>query len=242
MKTSLFAAALVALAPHASSAAELVGGSVTLSYSDLVNNDYYSALAKRAVSGSAEVSFGPAFSVQGDLAYVNFNGGHNFELDSNNVGLHAIYRPASATALGAFWGRDTINGSGSNYYGIEVGHSVGAFWGEAYFTRVDQMNTTGDLYGVSGRYTLNDRISFNAALDVFNVSYMNTNRASIGLDYSVTDALTLSGTIGHFDQGYAGPSDFISVGATFTFGPNKRATFKQRDLLNYLPGLGGFAA
>ncbi|KEO53044.1 hypothetical protein TP2_08875 [Thioclava pacifica DSM 10166] len=28
------------------------------------------------------------------------------------------------------------------------------------------------------------------------------------------------------------------MGAKFTLGPNKRATFKQRDLLNYMPGLG----
>lgn len=242
MKVSLIAAALLALAPTVSNAADLKGGSVELGYSDLVNNDFYFALGKRSITGSAEVGFGPAFSVQGDLAYANFGNGAGFDIDSNNVALHTIYHPNEATALGVFFGRDTINGEGTNYHGVEVGHSIGAFWGEAYFTRVKEPSTKGDLYGVSGRYTLNDHIEFKADLANFNVSFLNTNRASFGMDYRVNDALTLNGTVGHLDMGYGGSSDFISIGAKFTFGPNKGATFQQRDLLHYLPGQGGFAA
>ncbi|PWE51608.1 hypothetical protein DEM26_01180 [Thioclava sp. NG1] len=62
------------------------------------------------------------------------------------------------------------------------------------------------------------------------------------MDYRVKDAFTLNGTVGHLDMGYGGASDFISIGAKFTFGPNKGATFEQRDLLRYLPGQGNSAA
>ncbi|OWY14617.1 hypothetical protein B6V72_05045 [Thioclava sp. F34-6] len=242
MKVSLLAAALLALAPTVSNSADLKGGSIELGYSDLVNNDFYDTFAKRSVTGSAEIGFGPTFSVQGDLAYANYGNGADFDMDTNNVALHTIYHPNEATALGVFFGRDTLDGENTNYHGIEVGHGIGAFWGEAYFTRVKDLGAKGDLYGVSGRYTLNDRIEFNASLDNFNVSYLNTNRVSFGMDYRVNDAFTLNGTVGHLEMGYGGASDFISIGAKFTFGPNKGATFEQRDLLRYLPGQGNSAA
>lgn len=244
MRFSLIAAAMLALAPVVSNAADLTGGSVELGYSNITNANYGYTPESKSVSGSAEIGFGNGFAVQGDLGYTDF--GRDFSY-GKTIALHAIYHPTKTTAFGAFYGRLYAGDEGINYYGLEAGFGVNRFWGEGYFSHAElpsyaPYNFNLDMYGVSGRYALNDRIELKAAFDGLDVFYMKSHHVGLGIDYRLNDHFALTGNVGRVYVDGNGSTDYVGIGAKFTFGPNKRATFRQRSLLDYGFGFAGFGA
>ncbi|OOY31540.1 porin [Thioclava sp. F36-6] len=231
MNKCVFAAAvLFAALPQISSAAEITGGTVGIGFSQFTDDG---DLDKTSATGSLEVGFNRQFSLQGDLAFASFGAS---DTDANNVALHAIYHAGPATSFGAFAGHDHAEGAGLDYYGLEAGHSYGQFGGEAYVSHAKEDGVSGNLFGLSGRYAVNDAFGVTAGYDHIDVESFDANRTQIGVDYKLGN-VTLSGDFGHADGDDLGSSNYVSVGATFAFGPQRRTTFKQRDLIRVIPGL-----
>jgi hypothetical protein len=76
------------------------------------------------LEGSVELGFGPAFSVQLDLALWDYDGADSD--DFYGYGLHGIYDIGTATSVGLFYSQDTWNLDTYDYVGIEGKHVFGA--------------------------------------------------------------------------------------------------------------------
>jgi hypothetical protein len=231
-KFPFFAAAILAAFPQISSAAEVTGGTVGVSYSQFTG-DNVTDLNKTSLTGSLNVGFTRQFSMQGDVSFNHFDAADS---NVNNVALHGIYHANASTVFGAYYGQNTGSGDRLDYYGLEAGHDFGQFGAEAYVSHASEDGVSGSLYGVSGRYAVNDALGVNVAFDKLSVEGLDAHRAQIGVDYTVSNAVTLSGDIGQAKVESTGSQTYVAIGAKLNFGKHKGATFQQRDLTRIVPG------
>ena len=191
-------------------------------------------LDKTTLSGSAEIGFTREFSVQGDLSFSKFGA---TDFDSSNIALHSIFHAGSATSFGAYVGREHAEGDNLDYYGLEAGHSVGQFGGEIYVSNAKEDGVNGNLYGISGSYAINEQFSLNANYDKLDIEDLDAHRVQVGFEYRVDESFSFNGHFGQAEIEDLGSNDYVGIGAKFAFGPQKRTTFEQRNLLRVIPGL-----
>ncbi|MCI2393453.1 porin [Aliiroseovarius sediminis] len=241
-KTSTFlittiGAATLAAAPAL--AVEITGGDVSLSYSAFTED---TDLSRVAIEGSVEVGFTRAFSMQFDLARYEFG----FADDGVTTGtVHAIFHVSDVTSVGAFYGREDIDGTSLDLYGAEVGHEMGALDLEAYIGHGEEAGVSGTAFGLAADYNINDRFAIGVAYDRVDFDGdFNIHKTALRASYAAADRFSVFGEVGSFGMGadYYGvtldaSTNYVGFGVEYAFGAKRGATFGERGLTRMLPGL-----
>lgn len=232
MKRAALTALLLATAP-AAQAFEFTGGQVELSYSGYTDN-LLKKLDKTAITGSVEVGFSQAFSMQADLGFMNF--GFNDD-DGTNFGLHSIYHLSDTTSAGFYFGQDRIGGGSLGITGVEIGHQAGMVGLESYLTYAKDSADDGLIFGASAGLDLSDMAEIGVSFDRVDVDNSKASRLALTGAYTMANGFAITGELGSMEVKGAGSQPFFGIGGKMTFGAKRGATFGERSLLNLLPGL-----
>ncbi len=235
MKTHLIAVMGVSfLCAPAVQAAEITGGSVGLSYSAFADDTDFSRLS---IEGSLEVGFDRNVSLQFDLGHDRFG---ETDVDGTTYGLHGIYHLDEMTSLGAFYTNERTEGDDFDIFGVEAGHESGRTEFEGYLAGVDYDGGSSTLFGLSGRYALDNGLGLGASYDKFDDDFGDISTLAVRLDRDVSASTNLHLEIGSAKVSAGGFSDsemFVGLGGTIAFGADRGATFERRGVLKLIPGL-----
>jgi hypothetical protein len=229
MQYHFLAAAVLAVAAGTAQAQSFgfTGGEISaeaLAYSD--GGD----IGSTAYSGALEFGITRNISVAVDLG---FYGLQTLDLQADTATIHGIYQMSDSVSLGAFYGRDTLEGDEATVIGLEGGTEFAGVAVEGYFARLDGAGDNATLLGVSGEYGFSDSM---AALGSFNIADLgdaSSNRLAIGGQYTIASGPDLWAEIGtmKIDDGATVSNDmFISIGARIEFGAARGTTFGRRSL------------
>ena len=232
---SILAASLPLVISNSAQAFEFTGGSIDLNYSAFTeDNDF----ATTALTGAVEFGFNRNFGVQFDLGTFAYD---FVDESGTNAALHAIYHINETSSLGAFYGRDEIDGEGVDFYGVEIGQEFQDFGVEAYIGAGDDSGVSATVFGLTGLYEFDqgfglgaswERMDFNGDLDL--------TRFAVKADFAVGSNVDLYAEFGSFSAdgfGVSGSENFFGIGAKFNFGASRGATFEDRGMLKLIPGL-----
>ena len=236
------AAAMLSCGPSA--AQEIVGGDVTLGYSgfdeQVATADGNKRLGRLFGAASGEIGLNSMFSLQGDIGYHWFNAS---EEDALNVALHAVYNVNESSALGLFFGNESIGGVDSNFYGIEGAVAASSFRFEGYYLEIEEGAARGvDMVGIDAAFDVNRRFAVGVGYDQIGYDGPgDLSRLAISGEYEVEDGASLYVEIGSAsaDAGSSVPSlseNFLGIGVEYNLGPNRGTTFDRRSLADLIPG------
>lgn len=249
MKTLALSAVAIVVTALPATAQQFVGGEATLSYSTFTGDTEGDAFN---LSGSVEFAFTREIGIQADLSYTNF--GEIGTLgdsgaDANSIALHLIYNVSNASTVGLFYGYEsdsfdtgtTVTEDDTAYVGVEVGYEVGEIAFEMYYAKpLDEIIDNASFYGISGAYALNDAFAITADADRLTTDDLaDLTSVAVGVEYSVLPNIMLNAEVGSasMDTGTSeNDGTFIGLGATFTFGADRGATFDDRGLSSIVPG------
>ncbi len=232
-RTALAAALLCA--PAISQAAEVTGGEISLGYSAMTEDSDFNTTS---LEGALELGFTQTIAAQLDLGY------HKYGLvddHATNVTLHGIYHFSDTTSTGLFYGRESVDGSDADFYGIEAGHEYEDFDVEGYVGYGKESGISATVVGLSGAYAFNDSVSLGMSFD--NVDFqggLSARRFGVKGSYDFGTGAAAYAEVGEarLDVGGLSISDtFVGIGATFAFGADRGATFGKRGLAHLVPGL-----
>ncbi len=236
MKRSLIVfAAAGTIFGAAAEAFEFNGGELSLGYSAFSDD---TDISKLSVTGSAEFGFSRAFSVQLDA------GSHAFNfVDENgtNISAHGIFHANEQLSLGAFYGVDRFNGDSADFYGLELGYELPNVDLEGYVARGEESGVSADVFGLDGKLKANETLDVMASID--HASFdggLDLTRFSVGGVWKATPGIGLYAELGSVKADALGFSDsegYVGIGATFTFGADRGATFGRRSTFELIPGL-----
>ena len=190
------------------------------------------------MDGAFEVGFNKLIATQLDLGTHKF-GGTNFS--GNSIALHGILHSSETLSFGAFVGRDSLESADREFAGLEVGFEADSFDIEGYYLNKIDNQESFDVLGVSGNYHLSDTFALTGSLESGDIgSSFSMKRYALGMRYMVSTGVTLTADIGASEAesfGVRGSETFVGVGAEFTFGAARGATFGKRSLFEVIPGL-----
>ncbi len=221
--------------PSLVSAFEMTGGDLSIGHSVFIDD---TDIARSSLEGSVELGFNRSFGVQIDAGLHRFNfAGEN----STTLTVHGIYHLSDATSAGLFIGADEVANESVSYIGAEAGHDFGRAGIEGYFALGNEFGSLGDTVGISGRFQATDTIDVGASLDRVSLGAGDdVTRFGLRGDLAVGEQTGLFAEAGSLNADVGGASDseaFVGIGATFSFGANRGATFDRRGLSRLLPGL-----
>ncbi|MEX0368605.1 MAG: porin [Ruegeria sp.] len=230
------ATGLIAGAAHA---VEVTGGYVELGYSSFTDTDIGS---RYNLNGAGELAFSRSFSLQLDAGTYRFN-----EIDESgtNVTLHGNFHASDNLSLGAFYGRDSIDGDDLDFYGVEAGFDAGQVDIEGYLGRheVDGVSgLDGNIFGLAMKSYATDQLELMANYDLVDNfgGLVDANVYSVGANYALSDNAEVFGTLGaaRLDAfGFSNTEAFVSFGVRMNLGNARGTTFDRRGVLDKLPGL-----
>ncbi len=229
MKYHILAAAVLAAAAGSVQAQGFgfSGGEISaeaLAYSD--GGD----IGSTAYSGALEFSINRNISVAVDLG---FYGLQTLDLQADTATIHGIYQLSDTVSLGAFYGRDQLEGSNATVIGIEGGTEFAGAAVEGYFAQLDGAGDNATLLGVSGEYGISDSISALGSFNIADLGDASSNRLAIGGQYAIASGPELWAEVGtmKIDDGSSASNDtFLSIGARIEFGAARGTTFGRRSL------------
>lgn len=231
MQKRVLVAVLAAAFAPLGAMAEVTGASVGFDYTGLAENGM-SGYNKSELGGSMEYSFGPALSMQGDMAMRVLNG---TDVDSQGLTLHTIVRPGSETALGFFAGKDWVEGKGIEFYGLEGAGQFGAISYEAALTHVDGHNSDANGLSLRGGYAMSDRFDLGGRFDGYRASGETLSRYAATAGLAISPGLEMTGELGRFDAAGRDTETYIGLGVKATFGGNGGTTFGKRGFMDFAP-------
>ncbi|PPB80847.1 hypothetical protein LV82_01580 [Albidovulum inexpectatum] len=223
---------ILALGAGAAWSAEVTGGEFRLNYSTFTGSPM-DQLDATSISGAIEVGIARQFAVQGDAGLVNF--GYS-GADSSWFTLHGIHHVNESTSLGAFVGREELEGEGSTYYGIEIGQEFGQLKGEAYLATFEESGEDSTLFGMGADYAVNDSFSFGLSHDRLDIAGEAAHRTALRGAYAMGNA-SVTAEIGSRQINGIGSETFVGIRFKTTFGAARGATFDRRSLTSLIPGL-----
>ncbi|WP_170329962.1 porin [Ruegeria arenilitoris] len=225
----------------AAHAVEVTGGYLDLGYSTFTDSDFGNAFN---LNGSGELAFSRSFSTQLDL------GGYRFQDADENVSswtLHANLHTSVSASLGAYYGRDYVDGPDLEFYGIEACFDAGPAEVEAYLGRqqvVDFSDVDGTLFGIAVSTDVSDQWQFTLSYDLIDDLYglLDYDLYTLGADYYVLDNTIIYGNLGvaHISTPIASGSTneaYVAVGVRMNLGNKRGTTFNRRGVVDKLPGL-----
>jgi hypothetical protein len=233
-------ASLIAVGTMATPAValEVSGGDVNLKYSTFIQKIFDTRLDAFSIDGAIELGFNKNFAAQLDLAYYSFGA---TDTNGNNAVLHGIYHLNDDASFGAFYGQDDFEGFDTDFYGIEAGYEKGRFEVEGYISAGEESGIDGTVYGVYGAYDITNGFDLTGALEKADFDGgVSLARYEIGVRYNAAPSTAFTATIGSANGdvlGASGSESFVTVGAEFTIGAERGATFGRRGLLRLIPGL-----
>lgn len=234
MKHSLTLALAGLFCATTAQAFEVTGGSLSLGYSSFVGSSDATDFNKLSLGSSMEFGLTHQFSIQGDFALSQFGASN---IDNLNFGLHAIVHANESTSVGAYIGRDRVEGENLNYFGFEVGHQVGQIGAEGYVTFAKDGGSDGTVIGIKGDYSLTETALIGARFDNINVDGADASRVAITGEVGALPGVTLTGELGRARIDTLGSETYVGVGVKVNFGDKRGATFDRRSILDLLPGL-----
>lgn len=222
---------LLAAAP--AQAFDLTGGSVGIGYSGYTSN-LLKNVDKTTLDGQIELNFGGLVSVQADLGFANF--GFN-DGEGHNIALHGIYELGMDTYVGAYLGRDKIDGESATITGVEIAHAMGPVGLEGYLSYADDNSFNGLVGGAHATYDLSNSLDLGVRWDRANIDAFDLTRVSLTGEYEMPSGIALTGEVGSAKYNGSGSEPFFGIGAKMNFGTNGGTTFRDRSLLDLVPGL-----
>lgn len=229
--TALCGATLICA--QAAQAAEIIGGSVELSYSSFTED---SSVRRVGIDGSMEIGFTQNFSAQVDLTHHDLNAAGG---DATTFAAHGIYHMNDVTSFGAFYAVENTNTGTFDYYGLEAGHEVGQFDLEGYIARADANAVDADVIGVSARYDLANTFGVTGSYDHIDIAGADLSTTTLRVDRDVAQNVNLFVEVGSARAaagGLSGSETFVGLGGKITFGAERGTTFDARGLARLLPG------
>ncbi|OYU40032.1 MAG: hypothetical protein CFE33_05545 [Pseudorhodobacter sp. PARRP1] len=226
--THILAALGLALIASAAQA-EMTGGQVKLSQSGFTD-DF--SVAKTNISGSVELAFGPQFGMQMDLGVnlLNFA-----DETATNFVTHATYKLGDSTALGAFYGLDSVNGGSTSLYGVEAAQNFGNGGVQGYVAHAEDGNGSGNALGISGGMVMGNGVGLGASLDHGKIDGTSLTRYGLRGSFGLGESSKMFAELGALNTD-AGSETYAKIGATYNFGSNSGLMFGDRSLFNLLPG------
>ena len=221
-----------AISAPVAQAAEVTGATLGIDYSAFTD-DSAGTVNKTALSGSVELGFDRNFSLQGDMSIGRFG---FTDADTFSAAVHGIYHANETASVGAFIGRDSLEGEGNTYFGVEAGFEQGQFAGNVYVSHMSDTLADGTLMGIGASYDATEAFTIGASYDNIDVYGYDLSRAQLEAEYRM-DSFALTAQLGSADAEDLGSETYFGVGAKFTFGAKRGTTFEQRGLLAIWPGL-----
>lgn len=237
--TKLWRAALLAAFPVAglAQAQEFRGAEISgevLAYTD------DSELGETTYRGSLEFGVLGGFGVQADLA---FHDARTIDFGSRAFTLHASYDAFGVGTIGAFYARDTVEGSGAAperdvaLYGLEGAKALGGAAVEGYAGIFSGDGMEGQAFGLEGGYDLTGAITLTGSA-AFVSGDVEASRLSIGGQYRFGQGPAVFAEVGRLDgSAEEDAAAFVTLGARLAIGPNDGTTFGGRGLYEVLSGL-----
>ncbi|PIE11527.1 MAG: hypothetical protein CSA72_05290 [Rhodobacterales bacterium] len=246
MKTAIVAA-LLGCAASGVMAQDMVGGSVSVGYMTLFEDD----IDNHAVSlgGSAEFAASRTVSLQVDGAYTTMSV-EDIDLDATGIGAHAIYHANENASFGAYLAHESIEEANVFSYGVEAGYGAGPLALEGYMgvSSVEDFVFNTDEHvdfntlGVAARYAVTpdaalgvsyDRVSFSSAA--------SGNALALTGRYGLGSGLRAEAELGRVTGEVLGTdldnSTYASMTVSYGFGKRGEAAFERRGLVQ---SFGGF--
>ena len=234
--TKKIATSLMLVLGCSTAQAEVIGGQVKLSQSAFTDD---MSIAKTNLSGAIELGFGPQFSMQLDFGVNRLNA---VDETATNFAAHATYKLSDSTAVGAFYGLDSVSGESQNFYGIEAAQNFGTGGVQGYLGQGEESGYKGTVIGLSGGTIIGSGFGIGASLD--HASFdggVSVTRFGVRGTYGVGERSKMFAEIGSLNgsiDGLGSDSEtYTKIGATYNFGANSGLTFGDRSLFNLLPGL-----
>ena len=213
------------LAANAAQAQGFSGATLGIDYtksldtSDLGGVNYY---------GQAEAEVIGGVSLGLDLTFYDFliAGG-----DAQNVTGHAIYALDNQIALGAYFGRDWIDGDRINTYGVQGAFDYGMGVAQGYIGLGDGAYDDIIAIGASGNYGFGGGISAIGSFDRVSFDGGDGSSLELGGEYALAGGPVFSGVLGRVslrDSGQSTDQTYIGVKARIDMGFQGGTTFDRR--------------
>ena len=193
--------------------------------------------------GAVEFGVTNKFSVAADLILHSFE---NTDETLTGVTLHGIYSVNPDLHAGLFLSRETFFNMGSDSYGVEVAYTSGPMDFEGYLGASDDNGTDNTRLGLAGAYEFSNGFSVIGSYD--KIKYTEFTSQSIssmeaGVGYALGNGAEFSASVGqlHYEAfGFTlAKEPYLSIAATFNFGPQGGTTFKHRGFFELGPVTGG---
>ncbi|MFU8825229.1 hypothetical protein [Yoonia sp.] len=220
-RTVLVCAAAVTLAANAVQAQGFSGATLGIDYTKSLENadlggvNYY---------GQAEVEAVAGISFALDLTFYDFiiAGG-----DAQNVTGHAIYALDNQISVGAYFGRDWIDGDTINTYGVQGAYVYGAGIAQGYIGLGDGVYDDILLIGAAGNYGFGGGISAVGSLDRVGFDGGHGLSLEVGGEYALMNGPTFTGVLGRVSTD-DNDELYIGIKARIDLGHQGGTTFDRR--------------
>lgn len=185
--------------------------------------------------GSLEFGVVGPFGVQADLSFYDLEDAETVR----NTTLHLTYDALEFATVGAFYARDSVDGSDASLWGAEAGRSLGPAGGEVYVGFGDNEGADFRAFGFDGAVDLGGRFSLTASAASIHFDEGNINRLSAGAEWRWGDnGPAIYAEVGRLNATADGlgtaSADFIGLGGRIAIGPNRGTTFESRGLFEVL--------
>lgn len=175
------------------------------------------------------------FSIGADASSYRFD---NIGQDASSATLHGIYHLSSTASAGLFVGVDRFDGDDANLLGLEFGTEFQSGYVEVYAGRMDDGAETGNLFGATGAYALQNGFALTGDAARANYDDGDVSKFALGAGYTLQAGPELYAEIGKVsqtDDGVKNDDTYIGLGARINFGAARGTTFDQRSLFEILP-------
>jgi hypothetical protein len=242
MKTTLMnTTACLLLCATSASALDFTGGTVGFEYTAFPD---ISEISETGFSSSVEFAVNPALSFALDVKSSSMDiDGAPINYSTSSTFIHAIYGVNEAVNVGAYLGRSSIFYFDSNSFGVEASYDGGAYDVSGYVGIADFPMASSNMTtaGIQGGYEFGNGFGLGASFDLIDLQDEDFQgiTSTIGADYSFGNGAAVFIEAGQFKRTNGSDSDtepFVTVGTTFSFGPQGGTSFeppKGLEMFNF---------
>ena len=228
--------ALILAAATPAVALEFTGGTFGADYSTYPDID---ELTSTSFSSDIEFAITPQFSAALSMSSTTYDINGPYDLSSSSRFLHGIYNINDAVKVGAFYGSESIYYLNSDTYGIEAAFDNGTFNAGGYVGAGQFFEEDVTLYGLNGGYVFGGGFGINADVDRvdMDINDATMTTSSIGVEYNFGNGAAIALDVGQYkveNEFFSNEEDFVTLGASYSFGPNGGVSFKAPAALNSL--------
>ncbi len=231
---AIVGAALALLGAGAASAQGFAGAELSADILAFTEDLDFGAVRYR---GAVEVDVGAGFGIAADVSY---QGWRALGTDGRNLTLRALYDGLGFATVGAFYGRDSLEGGTADSYGIEAAGVFGGFEAEGALGMLEgEGGDGGALLLAQGRYGFGGFGGFGGLAATGRVGRLSgdldATRLGLGAEYDLGFGPVAYGEVGRLSSDGEGET-YVMLGARVAIGPKAGTTFSSRGLFEVIPG------